>query len=159
MSLQPFVGPCPLFNFLILYTVGRTPWMGDQSVARPLSTHRTTQRQNKRSQSPMPWLGFEPTILVFEGAKTVHALDGAPTVSGHSAALGSKNSLINKFPTFYGFINFYYRVQKSPQLTTDWMVSGATLISIEHETENIKYKFTVEKSPVFRDIRNAVYSV
>jgi hypothetical protein len=31
------------FSFLILYTVGRTPWTGDQPVARPLSTHRTTE--------------------------------------------------------------------------------------------------------------------
>jgi hypothetical protein len=31
------------FSFLILYTVGRTPWTGDQPVARPLPTHRTTQ--------------------------------------------------------------------------------------------------------------------
>jgi hypothetical protein len=29
------------FSFLILYTVGRTPWTGDQPVARPLPTHRT----------------------------------------------------------------------------------------------------------------------
>jgi hypothetical protein len=28
------------------YTVGRTPWTGDQPVARPLPTHRTTQTQN-----------------------------------------------------------------------------------------------------------------
>jgi hypothetical protein len=27
-------------QFLILYRVGRTPWMGDQPVARPLHTHR-----------------------------------------------------------------------------------------------------------------------
>jgi hypothetical protein len=33
-------------SFLILYTVGRTPWMGDQAVARPLPAHRTTQIQN-----------------------------------------------------------------------------------------------------------------
>jgi hypothetical protein len=26
--------------FLILYTVGRTPWTEDQPIARPLSTHR-----------------------------------------------------------------------------------------------------------------------
>jgi hypothetical protein len=32
-------------SFLILYTVGRTPWTGDQPVARPLPTHRTTQTQ------------------------------------------------------------------------------------------------------------------
>jgi hypothetical protein len=36
------------FNFLILYTVGRTPWTGDRPVARPLHIHRTTQTQNKR---------------------------------------------------------------------------------------------------------------
>jgi hypothetical protein len=34
------------FSFLILYTVGRTPWKEDQPVARPLPTHRTTQTQN-----------------------------------------------------------------------------------------------------------------
>jgi hypothetical protein len=28
----------------------------------------------------MPWAGFEPTILVFERAKTVYALDRAATV-------------------------------------------------------------------------------
>jgi hypothetical protein len=30
----------------------------------------------------MPWVGFEPTISVFEQAKTVHALDRAVTVIG-----------------------------------------------------------------------------
>jgi hypothetical protein len=39
---SPFVGPWPLFSFLIIYTVGRTPWAGDQPVAMPLPTHRTT---------------------------------------------------------------------------------------------------------------------
>jgi hypothetical protein len=29
----------------------------------------------------MPWVGFEPTIPVFEREKTVHALDRAATVS------------------------------------------------------------------------------
>jgi hypothetical protein len=28
----------------------------------------------------MPWVGFEPTIPVFEWAKTVHALDRVATV-------------------------------------------------------------------------------
>jgi hypothetical protein len=53
------------FSFLILYTVGRTPWTGDQPAARPLPTHRTTQTQNKRTQTSMPRVGFEPTIPVF----------------------------------------------------------------------------------------------
>jgi hypothetical protein len=40
MSLLPFVGPQPLCSSLILYTLGRSPWMGDQPVERPLPTHR-----------------------------------------------------------------------------------------------------------------------
>jgi hypothetical protein len=35
------------FSFLILYTVYRTPWTRDQPIERPLSTHRTTETQNK----------------------------------------------------------------------------------------------------------------
>jgi hypothetical protein len=42
------------FQFLNLKKVGRTPWTGDQPVARPLPTHRTTQTQNKRRQTSMP---------------------------------------------------------------------------------------------------------
>jgi hypothetical protein len=59
-------------------TVARTAWMGDQPVARPLPI----QTQNKHRQTSMPWVGFEPTIPVFERAKTVHALDRAATVTG-----------------------------------------------------------------------------
>jgi hypothetical protein len=81
MALQPF-GPWPLFQFLNLYTVGRTPWTGHHPFARPLPTHRTTQTQNKRTQTSIPWVGFEPTISVFERAKTVHALDCTATVIG-----------------------------------------------------------------------------
>jgi hypothetical protein len=39
------IGPWPLFQFLILYTVGWIPWTGDQPVARTLRT----QAQNKRT--------------------------------------------------------------------------------------------------------------
>jgi hypothetical protein len=35
------------FSFLTFYRDDRTPWTGDQPVARPLPTHRTTQKQNK----------------------------------------------------------------------------------------------------------------
>jgi hypothetical protein len=56
--------------------------MGDQSVERPLPTHRTTQTQNKRTQMSMSRVGFEPTIPVFERAETVHASERAATVIG-----------------------------------------------------------------------------
>jgi hypothetical protein len=43
MALQPFVGPWPLLQFRNhFYTDGRTPWMSDQPVAKPLPTHKTT---------------------------------------------------------------------------------------------------------------------
>jgi hypothetical protein len=53
------------------------PWMGDQPITRPLSTHRTTQ-------TSMPQVGFNPMIPVFERAKTVNALDCTATVMGNN---------------------------------------------------------------------------
>jgi hypothetical protein len=83
MALQPFVEPWPLFQFdLFFYTVGRTPWTGEQPVARPLPAHRTAQAQNKRTQTSMPQIGFEPTTPVFQRAKTIHILDLSATVIG-----------------------------------------------------------------------------
>jgi hypothetical protein len=43
-----------------------------------------TQIQNKHRQTSIPWVGFEPTIPVFERAKTSHALDHAATVIGRA---------------------------------------------------------------------------
>jgi hypothetical protein len=54
----------------------------DQAVARPLPKHRTTQTQNKRTQTFTPQVGFEPTIPVFVREKIVHALDREATVIG-----------------------------------------------------------------------------
>jgi hypothetical protein len=35
-------------------TFGRTPWLGDQSNARPLPTHRTTQHRNTQTHIHVP---------------------------------------------------------------------------------------------------------
>jgi hypothetical protein len=78
---------CRFFSFLVFYTVGRTPWTEDQPVAKPLSANRTTQTQNKRTETFMPRVGFEPTIPALERAKTVHALHRAPTVIGIGKSL------------------------------------------------------------------------
>jgi hypothetical protein len=50
-------------------------------VARPLPTHDNTNREG--GQTSTPPLGFEPTIPVFEGAKTSDALDRVVTVFGN----------------------------------------------------------------------------
>jgi hypothetical protein len=56
VALQLFVGPWLLFSFLILYTVGRTPWMGVQPVARPLSTQREQKhRINAHRHPQLEW--------------------------------------------------------------------------------------------------------
>jgi hypothetical protein len=84
MALQPFVGPWPFFRFLDLLHSRWDSLDGDQPVARPLPAHKTTQTQNKRTQTSMPQVGFELAILVLEREKTVHALDRAATVTGRS---------------------------------------------------------------------------
>jgi hypothetical protein len=52
--------------------------MGDQAVARPL----LIKTQSKHRETSMSGVRFESTILAFERAKTVHALDRAATVIG-----------------------------------------------------------------------------
>jgi hypothetical protein len=71
------------FSFLIFYTVGKTSWTGDQPISSPLPAHRTVQTQNKRAQTYIPRVGFEPTIPAFERTKRVHVLDSAATVVGY----------------------------------------------------------------------------
>jgi hypothetical protein len=66
-------------RFLIQYTVGRTPWTGNELVARLVPTNRATQTQNKRTQTFMPQVGFEPTVPVLERVKRVHVFDRADT--------------------------------------------------------------------------------
>jgi hypothetical protein len=58
----------------------------DQTVARPLPKHRTTQTQKNAHthETSMPWVGFELTIPASERAKTVHASDRSATVTGTS---------------------------------------------------------------------------
>jgi hypothetical protein len=82
--LYSLLDPGRFIRFSILYTVGRTPWTGDQSVKRPLPTHSTKQADKKRTQTHMPRVRFEPTIPVFERAKTVHAFGRAGTVIGEA---------------------------------------------------------------------------
>jgi hypothetical protein len=82
-----------IFTFTFtLYIVGRTPWTGDQPVVRPLPTHKTTQTQNKRTQTSMPWTGFEPTIRVFRvGEDGSCLLDRPATVIGTALHTGISN--------------------------------------------------------------------
>jgi hypothetical protein len=79
------------YRFLIMHTVGKSPWTGEQPVAKPLTTYRPTQTQNKRTKTSMPCVRFDPMIPAFKWAKTVHSLDLAVTVIA-----GSQNYTIVK---------------------------------------------------------------
>jgi hypothetical protein len=49
-SIYSFINGSQALRFVLLtFSVGTTPWMGDQPDARPLPTHRTVQTQNKRT--------------------------------------------------------------------------------------------------------------
>jgi hypothetical protein len=71
------------FRFLVFYTVGRTTWTGDQPVKRPLSAHIRQHKEDKRTQTSMPQVGFELTVSVFERTKTVYASDRVVATTLH----------------------------------------------------------------------------
>jgi hypothetical protein len=77
IALQP-LWTLAAFSVSWSIQVGRTPWTGDQLVARLLPTHRTTQAE-KSTQISMPRVGFD-TIPAFGRAKPVHALERSVTV-------------------------------------------------------------------------------
>jgi hypothetical protein len=80
MVLQSLLDLGRFFSPLILYTqsVGLLGRVMNPSQGRYL--HTEEHKQNKRTQTSTPWVGFEPTIPAFERAKIVHALNSASTV-------------------------------------------------------------------------------
>jgi hypothetical protein len=107
------LGSGPFFSFFILFTVGRTPWAG-KSIRR--KTH--TYTQNKRTQTYIPWVRFEPTSQAFEQVKTVHALDYAVTVIG---------SMI------------YYRVKNAYHLIHIWIICYLTKLHQLQRLNNVEW--------------------
>jgi hypothetical protein len=80
MAVQPFVGPWLL-----------TLWMG-VILSQGCYLHTGKHKQNKRTQTSMPWVGFKPMTPVFKWVKTVHALDHATTVVGNTRIYRSHKS-------------------------------------------------------------------
>jgi hypothetical protein len=93
MALQPLWILAAFFSFLI-YTqsVGLLGWGISPSQGRYLHTEQ--HKQNKRTQTSMPQVVFEPTIPAFERAKTIHALDGTATVIGNYKNISSNMLLL-----------------------------------------------------------------
>jgi hypothetical protein len=78
-------------------SVGPLGWVISQSQGCYL--RRTTQKQKKRRHIFMPRVGFEPTIPVFERAKTSRALDS--TASCSSTAIGHIPYYNTGFPKLF----------------------------------------------------------
>jgi hypothetical protein len=49
---SPLLGPGCFFRFVTLHRVGKTPWTGDQPVARPLPTQRIAQHRINEHRHP-----------------------------------------------------------------------------------------------------------
>jgi hypothetical protein len=77
---NPLLVPGLFFSCVIFFTqpVGLLGRMISSSQGRYLPTEQ--HKENKRTQTSMPQLEFEPTIPGFELAKTVHALDWVATM-------------------------------------------------------------------------------
>jgi hypothetical protein len=77
----PLLGLVRFFSFLILYTVGRTPWTGDQPVAGLLPAH-TGQQKHRINHTDIHASSEIRTHDPSVRANKVHALDRATTVTG-----------------------------------------------------------------------------
>jgi hypothetical protein len=78
---SPLLDLAAFSTFLILYTVGRIPWTGDQPVARPILTHRTTQTQSAHTEiHALSWIRTQDPSV--RGAKRVYVLNRAVTMIG-----------------------------------------------------------------------------
>jgi hypothetical protein len=144
VTLQPLVGPWPLLQFRnLFYTAGRTPWTGDQPVATPLPTHRTTQTQNKRI--------YRHSSL---WTKTVQALDGAVTVFSVwlmyskqtyllTPSWGAANSaLLKNFTAFYGTRRFITVFTRALYWPLSWARSIQSIPSYPISLRSILILFT-----------------
>jgi hypothetical protein len=136
--LYSLCGHWPLFQFLNLYTVDRTPWTGDQPVARTLHTHRTTQTQNKHIQTSMPRVGFEHTIPVFERAIAFHDLDRTATVISKICTMHMK---IVNYKTQLLFVHFCLPGFQCARVSTFWAICFPTS-PIYSTSGNILPEFT-----------------
>jgi hypothetical protein len=125
---SPLLDIARFFSFLILYTVGKTPWTGDEPVARPLPTYRTTQTQNKSTGTSMHWVGSEPTIPAFERAKTVHALYRAATVIGDSRFRNSVSVV-------------KWKLISADNLFSSWLLIDSNLNTLRHDCRQMAGNF------------------
>jgi hypothetical protein len=125
VSTDNLLCPGSFLSFLILHTVGRTPWTRDQSFGRLPPTPRTAQIQNKSKQASLPQAGFETKIPLFDRTKTVHDLYRATTVVGiyisfkYLVGLLGRSSLLRLVCSYIVQKKHKKNMKKSPSLVLD----------------------------------------
>jgi hypothetical protein len=109
LALQPQFGPWPTsmklsvsFRFFLDFrqSVGLFGRVISSSQGLYLYTNTGKCTHMHKHLTSMPWVGFEPTIPGSELAKTVHAADRSPTVTG-SYCFRVYNNLSEQFCTFF----------------------------------------------------------
>jgi hypothetical protein len=66
---------------------------GGSALRKAAAYTQNNTNTDKRIQTSMPQVGFEPTVLVFERAKTVHALDQSCSIVGPPPGTGPWHQL------------------------------------------------------------------
>jgi hypothetical protein len=90
MVLQPFFWALAPFSVSWSFTQS-VGFLGPRiSLSLGHYLHTGQHKHNIKTQTSMPWVGFEPTIPVFKWEKTVHALDRTGTVTGLNTATHCK---------------------------------------------------------------------
>jgi hypothetical protein len=95
MTLQPFVGPLPLFHILNHFTQSVGLLVRGTIPSQERYLHTGQHKHNNRTQTSMSRVGFKPTTPVFRGRRRfmVHALDRAATAIGIRKFLGTHKNV------------------------------------------------------------------
>jgi hypothetical protein len=104
-GLLPFWSIGQIYQFLDKFTNGRTPWTGDQLVARPLPKHKTTQTEKKAYTHQTSLSGIrthDPGLWASEDRTCLRQLGYRDRLDSIHLMLIFADVFVNEFPTKYG---------------------------------------------------------
>jgi hypothetical protein len=112
---SPLLGLGPIFSFLTFHTIGRTPWTGDQPVARPLHTQSKAPIQNKNTN-----------IHLSTGIRTQDPSVRTGEVSSWFRPRGHRDRL-TRYDLVSMFANEVYNSIMKPRNEVPWVVGSSRL--------------------------------
>jgi hypothetical protein len=83
------------FGFLVFYTVGRTPWKGDQPVARPLPTQKQHKHRINTHRHPCLKWDSKPRSQYMSGGRQFMSQTARPLWSAISASFEPKMQILD----------------------------------------------------------------